>query len=161
MTHYREPIDFCVKRLEEAEQTLLKWANFAVGGVSLNGLSQNLVIALSNDLNFSPTRVELDKLANASKSGNVDAKNELFSSLRYLGFSSLESLVVENKYNSEESEDITEIQFKVEKRLAFLKDKNWAEADRIRDELLSQGIQLSDSKDSTTGERITTWEVKR
>ncbi len=46
-------------------------------------------------------------------------------------------------------------------RLAFIAEKNWAEADRIRDELLSQGIQLKDSKDSETGERITTWEVKR
>ncbi len=29
------------------------------------------------------------------------------------------------------------------------------------DDLLAQGIQLKDSKDSQTGERITTWEVKR
>ncbi len=49
----------------------------------------------------------------------------------------------------------------ITKRLAFLAEKNFAEADRIRDELLSQGIQLKDSKDSQTGERITTWEVKR
>ena len=46
-------------------------------------------------------------------------------------------------------------------RLAFIRDKNWPEADRIRDELLAQGIQLKDGKDPTTGERITTWEVKR
>ncbi len=39
--------------------------------------------------------------------------------------------------------------------------KNWAEADRIRDELLAQGIQLKDGKDPATGERVTTWEVKR
>ncbi len=40
-------------------------------------------------------------------------------------------------------------------------DKNWAEADRIRDELLEQGIQLKDGKNPETGKRITTWEVKR
>src|SRR5690606_606625 len=39
--------------------------------------------------------------------------------------------------------------------------KNWPEADRIRDELLAQGIQLKDGKDPVTGERVTTWEVKR
>jgi cysteinyl-tRNA synthetase len=54
-----------------------------------------------------------------------------------------------------------EIQTAIDERLAFIAEKNWAEADRIRDELLSQGIQLKDSKDSETGERITTWEVKR
>jgi cysteinyl-tRNA synthetase len=42
-----------------------------------------------------------------------------------------------------------------------LKAQNWAEADRIRDQLTSQGILLKDSKDSASGERVTTWEVKR
>ena len=49
----------------------------------------------------------------------------------------------------------------IDRRLAFIREKNWAEADRIRDELLAQGIQLKDGKDPATGERITTWEVKR
>ena len=45
--------------------------------------------------------------------------------------------------------------------LSFLNEKNFAEADKIRDELASQGIRLKDSKDSQTGERITSWEVVR
>ena len=49
----------------------------------------------------------------------------------------------------------------IDRRLALIRDKNWAEADRIRDELLAQGIQLKDGKDPATGERMTTWEVKR
>jgi cysteinyl-tRNA synthetase len=54
-----------------------------------------------------------------------------------------------------------EIDREVAQRLAFIHEKNWIEADRIRDELLAQGIQLKDGKDPATGERITTWEVKR
>ena len=54
-----------------------------------------------------------------------------------------------------------EIEVAIADRLAFLAAKNFAEADRIRDELLAQGIQLKDSKDSVTGERVTAWEVKR
>ena len=34
--------------------------------------------------------------------------------------------------------------------------KNWAESDRIRDELAAQGVTLKDNRDGTT-----TWEVKR
>jgi cysteinyl-tRNA synthetase len=49
----------------------------------------------------------------------------------------------------------------IDRRLALIAQKNWAEADRIRDELLAQGIQLKDGKDPVTGERVTTWEVKR
>lgn len=49
----------------------------------------------------------------------------------------------------------------INKRLAFIAAKNWAEADRIRDELSAKGIQLKDGKDPETGERVTTWEVRR
>lgn len=59
------------------------------------------------------------------------------------------------------SADGSDIDNAIAQRLEFLKDKNFAEADRIRDELASQGIQLKDSKDSETGDRVTTWEVKR
>ena len=43
----------------------------------------------------------------------------------------------------------------------MLKARNFAEADRIRDDLLAKGVQLKDGKDPATGERVTTWEVKR
>jgi cysteinyl-tRNA synthetase len=46
-------------------------------------------------------------------------------------------------------------------RLEMLKTKNFAEADKIRDDLAAKGIQLKDGKDKETGERVTTWEVKR
>ncbi|MCO6186569.1 cysteine--tRNA ligase [Rhizobium sp. L1K21] len=49
----------------------------------------------------------------------------------------------------------------IERRLEYIKAKNWPEADRIRDELLAKGIQLKDGKDPETGERTTTWEMKR
>ena len=46
-------------------------------------------------------------------------------------------------------------------RLEMLKSKNFTEADKIRDDLAAKGIQLKDGKDKETGERVTTWEVKR
>lgn len=49
----------------------------------------------------------------------------------------------------------------IEARIAARKAKNFAEADRIRDELAAMGIQLKDSKDPETGDIVTTWEVKR
>ncbi|TIP68827.1 MAG: cysteine--tRNA ligase, partial [Mesorhizobium sp.] len=49
----------------------------------------------------------------------------------------------------------------IARRLELIAAKNWTQADRIRDELLAQGVQLKDGKDPTTGERVTTWEVKR
>jgi cysteinyl-tRNA synthetase len=63
---------------------------------------------------------------------------------------------------AEVSDDLfAAVQALVDLRLEMLKAKNFAEADRIRDELAEKGIQLKDGKDKETGERVTTWEVKR
>lgn len=55
--------------------------------------------------------------------------------------------------------DSEAIEARIAERLRFINEKNWAEADRIRDELLGEGIQLKDGKDPATGERITSWDV--
>ena len=47
----------------------------------------------------------------------------------------------------------TEIDSLVEQRAAAKKAKNWAESDRIRDELKDQGITLIDTKEGTTWHR--------
>jgi cysteinyl-tRNA synthetase len=54
-----------------------------------------------------------------------------------------------------------EIQSLINARVAARKAKDFAEADRIRAELESMGIQLMDAKNPETGELVTTWEVKR
>jgi cysteinyl-tRNA synthetase len=46
-------------------------------------------------------------------------------------------------------------------RVAARREKNFAEADRIRAELDVMGIVLKDAKDPETGELVTTWEAKR
>ena len=57
--------------------------------------------------------------------------------------------------------DVAAIEATIQRRLSLIREKNWAEADRIRDELIADGVQLKDGKDPETGERTTTWEVKR
>ncbi|MEJ2031397.1 MAG: cysteine--tRNA ligase, partial [Maritimibacter sp.] len=49
----------------------------------------------------------------------------------------------------------------IQLRLEMIKAKNWAEADKVRDDLAAKGVLLKDGKDPETGERVTTWEVKR
>ncbi|MGO9868302.1 MAG: cysteine--tRNA ligase, partial [Rhodomicrobium sp.] len=53
------------------------------------------------------------------------------------------------------------IEERIGARLAARKAKNWAEADRIRDELAAVGIALKDAKNPATGEIETTWEIAR
>jgi cysteinyl-tRNA synthetase len=57
--------------------------------------------------------------------------------------------------------DRNSVQELVDRRLAARKARNWAEADRIRDELSAMGISLKDAKNPNTGEIETTWEIAR
>jgi cysteinyl-tRNA synthetase len=55
----------------------------------------------------------------------------------------------------------TFVEARIADRATARATKNFAEADRIRAELDAMGIALKDAKDPTTGELVTTWEVKR
>lgn len=149
MTHYREPIDFSVRKLEEAENTLRKWKRAADLAPAAGQLPVEVFNALSDDLATYAAFQVLTQLAGEATEGN-EAAAALKASLLFLGFDVASAEVDEGK-----------IAKAIADRLAFIAAKNWTEADRIRDELLAQGVQLKDGKDPATGERITTWEVKR
>lgn len=150
MTHYREPIDFSVRKLEEAENMLRKWKRAAdLAPAAAGQVPVEIIDALSDDLATYAAFQVLTQLAGEAADGN-DAAASLKASLLFLGFDVA-------------SADIDEggVAKAIADRLALIAAKNWAEADRIRDELLAQGVQLKDGKDPVTGERVTTWEVKR
>ena len=65
------------------------------------------------------------------------------------------------EFSAPKTSDDEAIQEQIKARLAARAEKNWAEADRIRDELAGKGIQLKDGKDPETGAPVTTWEVVR
>lgn len=150
MTHYREPIDFSLRKLEEAENTLRKWKRAAdAAGEAEAEVPAALIAALGDDLATSSVFQGLSQLAGEA-GGNVEAAAELKAALLFLGFG-LEAAEV----------DEVAVAATIARRLELINAKNWAEADRIRDELLAQGVQLKDGKDPVSGERVTTWEVKR
>ncbi|QKC84651.1 cysteine--tRNA ligase [Mesorhizobium sp. NZP2077] len=149
MTHYREPIDFSVRKLEEAENTLRKWKRAADLAPAAGRLPVEVIDALSDDLATYSAFQVLTQLASEAADRN-EAAASLKASLLFLGFDVASAEVDEDK-----------VAKAIAERLALIASKNWAEADRIRDDLLAQGVQLKDGKDPATGERITTWEVKR
>ncbi|MGX8008710.1 cysteine--tRNA ligase [Mesorhizobium sp. ORM8.1] len=154
MTHYREPIDFSVRKLEEAENTLRKWKRAAdLAPAPANELPAEVVEALSDDLATYTAFQRLTQLAGDAgdiSSGENAAAASLKAALAFLGFDVGAAQV-----------DEAAIARAIAKRLALIAAKNWAEADRVRDELLAQGVQLKDGKDPVTGERVTSWEIKR
>jgi cysteinyl-tRNA synthetase len=141
MTHYREPIDFSLKRLEEAERLLAKWPTD--GGPNGEPL-ESVVAALADDLNTVAAIQALHAAADTP---------EFAASAALLGISPRKQEIA--------ADLVGDVQAAIRHRLELLKAKNFAEADKIRDDLLAKGIQLKDGKDPVSGERVTTWEVKR
>jgi cysteinyl-tRNA synthetase len=171
MTHYREPIDFSVKRLEEAERIYLRWADlfYALAHHYPSEIGQGeyggdpIDARILDDLNLYPVIVDLQKLGKSGVDGNLDDAAKFIAQLQLLGFESAYhharmSIDAQVAFNDELIQEITDA---INLRLELLKAKNFAEADRIRDELAEKGIQLKDGKDKDTGERMTTWELKR
>jgi cysteinyl-tRNA synthetase len=149
MTHYREPIDFSIKRLEEAERLLAKWPAAEAGTAEP---CATVTDALRDDLNTVAAVQALHALAQ-----EANADKALLPT--FAASAALLGLLPEM---AEIDEAVAiEIDRRVKARLELLKAKNFAEADTIRETLLAEGIQLKDGKDAATGERVTTWELKR
>ncbi|PZU86977.1 MAG: cysteine--tRNA ligase [Chelatococcus sp.] len=144
-THYRQPIDWTVKALEEAERALHDWAGLA-RTAHPSQPSAELLDALSDDLNTARVFAELHALR---KSGDGAA-------LR----AGLDLLGVGLPAEAASTVAVPEVERLITARLDARRAKNFAESDRIRDELAAMGIALKDGKDAATGEPTTTWEVK-
>lgn len=157
-THYREPINWTAQRLAESAEELHRWYGLLrdEGFAAPEDLSAvgEVAEALSDDLN---TWTAITALRKAFKAKDAAALGEgmalmgLFDPL----FVTASDLPIFAKVDV----DAAVIEARIAERLRFIAEKNWAEADRIRDELLAEGVQLKDGKHPDTGERITTWDV--
>jgi cysteinyl-tRNA synthetase len=154
MTHYREPIDFTVKRLEEAEDKLQSWQRTASTAKGTGVPDASVIEALSDDLNFHRASIAMDVIARKANRGVETAIECLAATLEFFGFP------VRSLLESTGANDGARIDQAVADRLAALNAKDFARADEIRAALLAEGIQLMDSKNDA-GERVTKWEVKR
>jgi cysteinyl-tRNA synthetase len=182
MAHYREPIDFSRRKLEEAENILAKWRE-AIGAATPWAMwhqpPEEVIAPLLDDLNSVAAVMAAHRFAEEGRGDTLAAAAAFLGVLpgglqqiadlgedegqreigRHTGNGALPDL--RSLLLALSGRDPAAIGKAIERRLAFIRDKNWIEADRIRNALLAEGIQLKDGKDPLTGERVTTWEVKR
>ncbi len=159
LTHYRQPINWTRKSIEEAEKALARWGMlFQTTTVNEEPkLTPRIEKHLLNDLNTPAAITELHAMAKAGEQGSKDDAQELMLNALYMGLP-VDAYVVPS---ISDDIDVSVIEEQIAARLEARKMKDWAESDRIRDELAEMGIQLKDAKDPETGELATTWEVKR
>ncbi len=161
MTHYRQPMDWTVDRLVQARTTLQEWSGWLFKAPPAHEPHPDFIAALLDDLNLPAALAVMHGLTRHAQSNAQDVR-ALRAATDLLGL-----------YGDEQAEDLSpgaerrppEEEQKVlslmEARNAARKARNWAEADRIRDELAAMGIRLKDTKDTQTGEIVTTWEIAR
>jgi cysteinyl-tRNA synthetase len=153
-THYRSPIDWTLKSLEESAKTLDDWYWVAA---DLRGErpSDAVIDALSDDLNTPQMVAALHGLRNHAASGNERDRDAFAASLRVLGFLSESTAAWNERKQKASGIDATQINALIADRTAARARKDFGESDRIRDQLATMGIVIKDSKEGTT------WEVAR
>jgi cysteinyl-tRNA synthetase len=160
-THYRSPIDWTLKGMEESRKTLESW--YAILGDNTKTtevLDEHVVDALNDDLNTSNALTRLHGLVAeirgpASGLAQIKLKEKFKKSAMLLGL--LDQRQKDYWANNPRAIEIDEVAVKglLSKRLEARARKDFKESDRIRDELLAMGITIKDSKDGTT------WEIAR
>ena len=156
-SHYRKQLVFSFEALEQAQNTLNKLRN-RINNISEEGelvsdkfdlYNNKFKDALSEDLNTSNALTVIYDLLK-DDSVNNKTKLELISS-----FDKVLSLDLINNKDEEIDKDLVDyINSKIEERVEAKKNKDYALADSIRDELTSKGIKLIDTKDGTKYEVI-------
>jgi cysteinyl-tRNA synthetase len=169
-SHYRQPIDWTVKALEEAEKTLLRWyAILRAQGVKSETafdapLRQAFVEALCDDLNIPRAMADLHAMAAKAEPRESDSQTARAEAEKLLRAANLLGLLEDDpaaweQKGPELAVDVAEVEKLVSERLAARKSRNFAESDRLRDLLADMGVKLKDGKNKTTGEPTTEWEV--
>lgn len=176
-SHYRMPVNYsfniieqCIaslKRLHNCKNAMLNALETANGKAEnktelfdkINSHCEKFIAVMDDDLNtadgltaiFELVRLVNTEILKTNDKELISRALELFNTL-----TEILGIVYEEKTEnpSEKTEDDKEIDALVEKRNEYRKNKDFENADKIRDELKSIGIILEDTKDGVKWKRI-------
>lgn len=141
-THYRKPLDWTDKLVEDAKKQLDAFYRAIKDTPQVEADITPMQATLADDMNV-PGALAL--LHGADKS-MLKAYGAM------LGMLQQDAAIW---FQGENTGDDAEIQARIDARIAAKKAKNWTEADRIRDELKAEGILLEDKAGDITEWRRT------
>ena len=145
--HYKQPLDWNDKLLEDCQNTIDKWYNVYLP--SNKDLADEIIQPLYDDINTPGFIANLHKLYDKANKGNDEDKQVFNSACNFIGLlqETKEEWLNHKKGKVDISE--TEIENKIDLRNKARADKNYKEADNIRDYLLDKGVLIED-KDGKT-----------
>jgi cysteinyl-tRNA synthetase len=152
-THYRQPIDWTVRAVEESEKALERFAEtIDFAAEPLPTPSETLVAALSDDLNTPAAIAHLHALHNETPLRS-DAAAQLRADAEFLGLD-LRSIAARRVVEAP-PERVAAIERLVAERDEARRRRDWTASDRLREELAALGVAVKDGKAGAT------WEFKR
>ena len=146
-TQYRQPMNWTLKGLQEAEKALAGFFDAAASQAEPRPAS-GVLEALADDLNTPKAIAEMHALKNPA------GRKALAGTLSFFGFRESELKAWRERHAPAPKLARDQIEGRIAARNAARAARNWAESDRIRDELAALGIKLTDSKDGTTWEAV-------
>jgi cysteinyl-tRNA synthetase len=167
-THYRSPIDWTLKGLEESSKILDGWYDFIGDCEPAPTSDHSFVEALRDDLNTPSAIARLHQISHPPVAGRMmagvtmlgdrtgtDAAAHLKSSAILVGLLLPTNSERKAKNIATSGVDSSAVELLLAARTAARARKDFKESDRIRDELAAMGVVIKDSKEGTT------WEIAR
>jgi len=166
--HYRSPLNYSDQHLDDAKGALTRlytalksiplspgegWGGGAVDWKDAH--AQRFKSAMDDDFNTpEAVAVLFDLAAEVNRSQSTEAAAQLKALAGVLGLLERDAQEFLQGEASEGGLDDAAINNQIEARITAKKSKNFAEADRIRKELLEAGIVLEDTAQGTTWRRV-------
>ena len=145
--HYKQPLDWNDKLLEDCQNTIDKWYNAYLP--SKQDLDDEILKPLYDDINTPGYIANLHKLYDKANKGNDEDKQIFNSACNFIGLLNETKEEWLNHKKTKVSITEQEIENKIDLRNKARADKDYKEADNIRDYLLDKGVLIED-KDGKT-----------
>ena len=145
--HYKQPLDWNDKLLEDCQNTIDKWYNAYLP--SKQDLDDEILKPLYDDINTPGYIANLHKLYDKANKGNDEDKQIFNSACNFIGLLNETKEEWLNHKKTKVSITEQEIENKIDLRNIARADKDYKEADNIRDYLLDKGVLIED-KDGKT-----------
>lgn len=152
-SHYRKPLTFSYESLDNVAKAYTKLINrvaslednLPVNESSLSPYRKAFMEAMDNDLN---TSLGLTSVYDVLKADDINDSEKLALIKEFDSVLSLDLLKGKNKSDKSGDDDLSkEVELLIQKRNEARKNKDWATADAIRDELKARNIVLIDTPD--------------
>ena len=145
--HYKQPLDWNDKLISDCQNTLNKWYRIYSSDIKTVEVTKEVLKPLYEDLNTPGYIANLHQLYEQANKGE---NKELFiSACKFIGLLNENNEQWEKYKKNKASISETEINSKIDLRNKARANKDYKEADRIRDDLFDKGVLIED-KDGKT-----------